>query len=303
MRVLLLAVLFLTACASDRSEPGQKAADLSQVMAVEVTNYPLEYVVNRIGGSRVKVEFRAAGEADPAYWRPTPEDVVAMQEADLIFVNGAGYEPWLNDVSLPGSRVIDTTTDVGDRLVPVQGQVTHSHGAGGEHEHAGTAFTTWLDLSILIDQSTAVADALMERWPEQGPEFKRRALELRTDLEALDAELIAVARSIESTQFVFSHPVYQYLQQRYGFAGPSVHWEPDVTPDEVALAEFDEMAGRDGFTIMIWEGTPTPATAGALRARGIEPVEFDPCAGRPDSGDLLDVLRSGVSNLQSITSH
>lgn len=303
MRFLLLAVLLLTACASDRSEPGQTSAETPGVPTIEVSNYPLEYVVSRIGGSRLEVHFRAAGAADPAYWRPTTEDVVAMQEADLIFVNGAGYEPWLNDVSLPGSRVIDTTAGMGDRLVSVRGEITHSHGAGGEHEHAGTAFTTWLDLSILIDQSTAVADALMERWPEQGPEFRKRALELRAGLEALDAELIAVARSIENTQFVFSHPVYQYLQQRYGFVGPSVHWEPDATPDEATLAEFDEMAGRNGFAVMMWESAPTPATASALRARGIEPVVFDPCAGRPDSGDLLDALKTGVSNLQLIAPH
>jgi len=101
----------------------------------------------------------SAPAGGPAYWRPTVEQIIAMQEADLIVVNGAGYEGWLKGVSLPASRLVDSTAEARDRLIAIDSTVTHSHGTEGEHEHTGTAFTTWLDPSLLIEQARAAEQA------------------------------------------------------------------------------------------------------------------------------------------------
>jgi len=45
-------------------------------------------------------------EIDPAYWKPTPKEVSAMQQADLIILNGASYEQWLKNVSVPPSKLV-----------------------------------------------------------------------------------------------------------------------------------------------------------------------------------------------------
>jgi zinc transport system substrate-binding protein len=301
LSVLLFILGILTAsCAPKESSStaGAPAASADKIGVVEVSNYPLEYVVTRLGDPLLEVRFRAADASDPAYWKPTPEDVLAMQEADLIVVNGATYESWMKDVSLPASRVVDTTAAAADRLLPLEEHVTHSHGPEGAHEHSGTAFTTWLDPTLLTAQAEAAAQALSTRWPDHAELFARRLAELTSDLEALDADLTAAIRPFEGKRGVFSHPVYQYLQARYGINGKSLHLEPGVTPDPDQLAELERVIASEGAGWMIWEGEPAPGLRERLATIGVTLIVFEPLGTRPATGDYLDVMHRNLEALQ-----
>ena len=59
-----------------------------------------------------------------------------------------------------------TTNGLEERLIPLQKEATHSHGLEGEHEHSGTAFTTWLDPTLAAEQASAIKEALAARWPQ-----------------------------------------------------------------------------------------------------------------------------------------
>ena len=265
---------------------------------VEVTNYPLQYVVERLAAPLVVVGFRAARTADPAHWRPTAEDVIAMQAADLIVVNGASYESWMKDVSLPASRVVDSTGALGDRLIAVAGKTTHSHGLQGEHEHQGTAFTTWLDPTLLLEQVRSVRAALGHRWPEHDDLFGERMVALEADLAALDQELKEATSNAAGHRVVFSHPVYQYLQRRYDMVGTNLHWEPGEAPDEASWSELDHLLGHVAASVMIWEAVPLAETVDRLAERGVECVVVDPCATPPGDGGLLEVMHENAARLR-----
>ena len=300
--VLVIALALVTAsCAQKESSATSEtpADSVDKIGVVEVSNYPLEYVVTRLGDPLFEVRFRAADEPDPAYWKPTPEDVLAMQEADLIVVNGASYESWMKDVSLPASRVVDTTVAVADRLIALEDNVTHSHGTEGAHEHAGTAFTTWLDPTLLMAQAVAVERALTARWPDHGELFSRRLTELTEDLENLDRELSEATRPLEGRNVVFSHPVYQYLQARYGIEGRSVHLEPGVMPDLEQIAELERIVASDDVEWMIWEAEPAQALSQHLATLGVKPIVFEPVGARPADGDYLAGMRYNLESLHA----
>jgi zinc transport system substrate-binding protein len=271
----------------------------SRVGAVEVTNEPLAWVAERLAGPLVEVRFRAAEAADPAYWKPTTEDILAMQEADLIMVNGASYEGWLKDVSLPTSRLVDTTAAAGDRLISAAETVTHSHGLEGEHEHTGTAFTTWLDPTLFAEQARAAAAALAARWPEHAELFAENLAALAADLAALDGELEAATASAGDRPLVFSHPVYQHFQRRHGLVGGSVHFEPDVMPDADQWAELDHLLDHGGAQWMVWEEEPNDDIRSALSERGVGVIAVAPCATPPAEGDFLDVMRGNTEALRA----
>jgi len=266
--------------------------------SIEVTHYPLAYVAERLVGPLVEVRFRAAEAADPAYWRPTAEEVVDMQEADLIVVNGAGYESWLKDVSLPTSRLLDSTAAVRDRLIDISSNTTHSHGLEGEHEHTGSAFTTWLDPTLLIEQARALSQGLERRWPDQTALFAERLAALVTDLETLDAELRAATANAADHPVIFSHPVYQYLQQRYSLVGTSVHWEHDEAPDASQWNELEHLIVENRAEWMVWEAEPLAETSERLLELGLRWVVFDPCSTPPEEGDLLTVMRRNAEALR-----
>ena len=135
----ILATLLLVGCADADDTQRDVANDEPGAPVVYVSNYPLEYFVNRIGGGVIRVEFPMATSTDPAFWRPDAEVVIAMQGADLILLNGATYEKWLDLVTLPAANVVNTSEAFADRYLTVASAVTHSHGPEGEHYDIGQA--------------------------------------------------------------------------------------------------------------------------------------------------------------------
>jgi zinc transport system substrate-binding protein len=297
----IVAILFtFLACADVKNEPTEPASADAQRPLVYTSNYPLRYFVERIAGSLVDVHVPVAGDEDPAYWKPAPDDVLAMQKADVIVLNGASYEAWLKNVSLPPARLLITSEGLRDRLIPLAEATTHSHGLEGDHEHSGTAFTTWLDPTLASAQAEAIKDAFAARWPQHTGLFEAQLTALTEDLAALDAGLQEAVQGQPELPVLFSHPVYQYLTQRYQLNARSVHWEPDQAPDETQWQEFVALLEEFPAEWMIWEDTPQPQIVERLESIGIRSVVFDPCANAPESGDYLSVMRENVKALRLV---
>jgi len=289
--------LLLAACGSKEAPPPAAARTRPVVF---VSNYPLRYFTDRIAGDRAEIRFPVPAGEDPAFWTPGDDAILAMLAADLILLNGATYEKWRMQVSLPESRCVDTADAFRDRFLVVPGGVTHSHGPSGPHSHAGTAFTTWLDLAQAGEQARAVKDALAALLPDATAELEARHAALARDLAELDEKMKAAAPK----QPVFaSHPVYQYWARRYGVDLRAVLWEPDEVPDEPAWASLAALVKERPAAWMIWEGPPAAESVARLKAMGITSVVFAPCANTPDSGDFLTAMRGAVERFQAAFSH
>ncbi len=260
-------------------------------------NYPLAYLAQRIAGDAVAVRFPAPVEVDPAFWQPDDEIVGAYQSAHLVLLNGAGYAKWLDVVTLPGSRLVDTSASFRDRYLTVEGTVTHSHGPQGEHSHEGTAFTTWLDPQLAIEHTLAIESALSERWPEHEQDFRARMNSVEADLLGLHAALSAATARAGSRPIVASHPVYQYLAAAYDLNVRSVQWEPDELPSASQWSDFQRLLREHPASLMLWESEPLPETSEYLDSLGVTVVVFDPAANVPPEGDFLSVMRRNVESL------
>lgn len=296
---LIAAVLLpvLAGCRGGGTVPdagGARDAPANDVLKVEVVNYPIAYLAERIGGEWIEVSFRAPADIDPAFWSPDAGAIAAYQEADLILLNGAGYERWIDRVSLPLSRLVDTSRGFRDRYITIANAVTHRHGPEGEHSHGGIAFTTWLDPTLAIGQAAAIRDAFETARPASASEFADRFAALESDLRDLDRELEETFGGLAGAPILASHPVYQYLARRFDLNLKSVHFEPDEPPDEDGWRQLQGILTSHPARLMLWEKEPLSATAERLAALGIDPVVFDPCAGRPAAGDFLTVMRDNA---------
>ena len=265
---------------------------------VYVVNYPLQYFAERIGAEQVHVVFPAPADEDPAFWKPDVETIAAFQAADLILINGAAYAKWLKTASLPKSKMIDTSRRFKADYIEIQDTGTHSHGPTGEHSHAGTAFTTWLDFRQAAQQAEAVTEGLSRLLPEHQDTFERRYAELEQDLLALDERLDTIAARQRTQPLLASHPVYQYLAKRYGLNLQSVLWEPEVMPDDEEWQRLQSILQGHAAAWMLWEGDPLPTSADKLQALGVKSLVFDPCGNTPQQGDFLSVMQQNVARFQ-----
>jgi zinc transport system substrate-binding protein len=275
------------------------APDRSGKLEVLVDSYPLAYFAQRIGGDRVTVSFPAPSGADPSFWKPDADTIAKYQQADLILINGAGFAAWVDTATLPGTRVVDTSAAITDRLLQLEGAVTHSHGGMGEHSHAGYATGLWLDPTLAKAQASAIAVAFAGARPDDQASFDQGLAALEADLDGLDAKLAAVASRIGSTPLLFSHPVYAYLSRRYALNGRSLHWEATEVPGHFALAQLDEKLEGHPARLLIWEAEPRAETTAALERRGIESLVFAPLAEAPASGDYLSTMNENIVRLEA----
>lgn len=293
-----------SACEQQASEGASgdrsAAAASSNGFIVQTVNYPLAYFAERIAGGHAEVRLLAPADGDPAFWLPDRESIVQLQSADLILDNGAGYAKWMGTVSLPTSKVADTSASFASAYIETEESVVHSHGEGGEHSHAGTAFTTWLDMTQARAQAEVIRDALSERLPDHADDFEANADALFADLDALDADLQAAGESLTGVPLAASHPVYQYLARRYSLSIEALHWEPEMTITDENLAELADLRSEHAAAWMVWEGEPSPEAIAALEGVGVSSVVFDPCGNRPDEGDWLSVMRANIQSLRSI---
>lgn len=296
----VLAIFSLTGC------PKPPASDPAQVSAkprVVATNLPLKYFAVRIGESIVGVDFLVPEDDDPAYWVPEPDAILNMQSADLVLMNGADYEKWLNTVTLNDSRVIDTSSAFKQAFITMKGAVTHSHGPTGEHTHSGLAKTTWLDFQQARMQANAIVEAFSKRWPEHREAFEANGKLLDDDLIQLDRVMTATAAKIGQTPLVVSHPEYDYWARRYELNVAAVHWEADEDPDDDALAELTTLIANHPAKIMIWEDEPHEAAVAKLDAMGIKSVVFAPRGNASGDTDWLTMMRENVAELDNAFSH
>jgi zinc transport system substrate-binding protein len=265
---------------------------------IYVVNYPLKYFAEQIGGDHVKVELPVPADVDPAYWTPNLSDISAFQKADLILLNGAGYAKWVSKVSLPRSKIVDTSRQFKDRYITTKEVLTHSHGAAGEHAHEALAFTIWLNFELAARQAEAIARAMGRKRPELRNMFQKNYKVLAADLERLDRDIQAIVSKNPAKPLTVSHPVYGYFARRYGLNIASVHWEPDQVPGDSQLREFKEILKQHPAQWMIWEGEPVQTSVDKLKTLGVDSLVFDPCSNIPDQGDYITVMISNVDNLR-----
>ena len=289
-------LLLGTAC-DDSKTPGRSVSD---PRVVAVSNYPLAYFTERIGGERVGVEWRIPPGIDPGAWTPAGDDIAAFQGSDLIFLNGATYEKWLPTASLPVSRVVDTTRGVKSRLLPAGDGSVHAHGPEGSHSHAGTASTTWLDPEIAVAQATTIHDALVRILPAHQEEFGSNLGLLIRQLQERSAPFEQAVNAAPMTPVFFNRPVFQYLSEQYRMNGSSLHWEAGSTPTAEQFEELDSLRADHPAEWFIWDSSPTPEAIAALEERGIRSIVFETCGNRPESGDLLDVFDSNAIELRRV---
>jgi zinc transport system substrate-binding protein len=297
--LLISLITLLTACKQETAISPAKTDVGDQTRPTMVaSNYPLYYFAREIAAGSIDVVLPDI-DGDPAMWRPQADDIKLLQSADRILLNGAGYEPWLNWVSLPASRLVDTSASFHDRLIPLEQETVHQHGPAGEHSHTGTAFSTWLDPELAMAQSRNIEEVISELAPGDRARHQENLASLLKRLEETHLAQQLAFKQLADHTILFSHPVYQYLERRYHLTGFSMHWEPDQEPGDKAWIDFTNTLRENPIRIMIWEGEPLPTTRERLEGMGLTVIPYLTASNRPDNGDYFDVMALNLEHLKT----
>ncbi len=300
--VLILVLIVFFSCGK-KENGAKKELEGNQVVQSEkieviTVNYPLYYFAQRIGGELIDVDYIIPRNIDPAFWSPDTKALEGYQSADLIITNGADYEKWIEDVSLPGSRMLNTTEAYEKDLIQIKVGVSHSHGPEGDHQHTNFASTTWLDFKLALKQAETIKNRLSQMIPEESELLNQNFEALKKDLESLDIDMTSVASTLKGFNLLGSHPVYQYLSRAYKLHLHSVHFEPNELPEGHEWEEIYPLISKSKTNLMLWENTPLDNTKIKLQEYGIESIVFNPCGNMPPNGDFLSIMKDNINSLK-----
>jgi zinc transport system substrate-binding protein len=298
---VFLLVVISFGCGSSQEKaasPIKKPSDLRIV----VTSQPLFELTQAIVSDHAKIERVFPNGRTPRLWRPLRRDGQALQAASLILFSGAGYEPWKVRLSLPVSRITDTSAGYVDLLITVPDAVTHRHGPEGEHSHAGLIWATWLDPDLLAAQVTSCRSALSRLLPDKDADFSTAAAKLNARIVEITKRLDDLKTRVPSTEFrLFSDgPQALYLTRRLGCQLTYLYWDEDP---ELADHERQELtkaiSDYTNARIFLMTGPVSAAQEGFVRKLGLLPVRIDLCETAENELSVLDRLEANLDRLDA----
>ena len=291
--VALALLLLATGCSS--SATGGGTSKLNVVVAF----YPLQYVVEQVGGDQVSVTNLTKPGVEPHDLELTAKQVASVAFADLVFYE-KGFQAAVDsavDTEKP-KRVLDAATIIPLRTTP---------GFTGEGTTPSTSALdphTWLDPQTMITYASAVAEQLSQVRPASAAAFQQRADALVKELSTLDSQFSTGLASCRLKVFVTSHAAFGYLAERYGLEQVGIAGlTPDAEPTPAHLAAVQKIAQEKGVTTIFSETLASPALADALaKDLGLKTDVLDPLEGITSQSrgtDYPSIMRSNLSALRT----
>ena len=233
------------------------AGSLAAGMNVVCTTTIIGDIVLQIAGESFDIQVLFAPDTDPHAFEPRPQDLVTLQRADLIFINGLDLEAGLADILEPlGDTVISLSQD----LPGLRGEEPDI-GEDEDQDHGIIDPHVWFDPTLVSVWVDIIAERLSKLAPSQMADIRLRAIAYQVELASLDEWIAATLEQIptEHRRLVTDHHVFGYFEARYGleqvgtiFPGLSTLSEPsarDIAALISTIESFDIPAIFVGTTV------------------------------------------------------
>jgi len=213
-RQILLA--FSAAALAPAVTASRASAQAAAPMPVVATFSILADFVKQVGGDRIALTTLVAPGADAHVYSPTPADARALAAARLIFVNGLGFEGWVNRlIRSSGTKATIVTATAGIR--PIRAEKSHGHSHAG-HDHGENDPHAWQSVSNAKVYVANVLSALSAADPAGKDTYEANAKAYTASLDALERDMRSGLGALpaERRKIITSHDAFRYFEQAYG---------------------------------------------------------------------------------------
>jgi zinc/manganese transport system substrate-binding protein len=190
-------------------------------------------MIRQVGGDRVDVATLVGPDGDAHVFSPTPADARALSVADIFFVNGLGFEGWME--RLEKSSGFKGKTVVASEGVTPLAMREEGHHHGHHHGHDAKGHNddddedeeeedeepdphAWQDLANGKIYVANIRDALIAADPEGGAVYEANAAKylevIAKEEETVKAALAALPEA--RRKIIVSHDSFGYFGAAYG---------------------------------------------------------------------------------------
>jgi zinc/manganese transport system substrate-binding protein len=194
-------------------------------------------LVGNVGGPHVDVAVLVGPNGNAHVYAPSPADARKVADARLVFVNGLGFEGWLD-------RLVKASATRASIIVASEGVKPRERESGydreHDHDHHGRVDPhAWQSVANVKTYVRNICEALMAADAGSKDMYQSNLAAYAAKLDALDREVRDTVGKIpvERRRIITSHNAFGYFQDAYGieFTAPQgVSTEAEASAKDVA---------------------------------------------------------------------
>lgn len=319
------AALTLSACSGASSAAIGEGAGALKVVATttQLTDFAAE-----VGGDNIELTGLLQAGASAHHFDPTPADLLALGNADVLVVNGAGLETFVDSaVEASGfdGTIITASDGIDQKLAK---EITAESGESGAHEHADEAHSEeahsedahaeeehhhdhgdlnphiWTSPRFAEGMVAEIADGFAAADPDHASDYTERADAYVTQLQDLDTWITAQFERVPESErvIVSGHDSLGYYLHDYGieFAGAILpSFEDNAEPSAADIDALVQSIKDRGVKAIFVESSMSPKLAQTIaKEAGVEVVDAESLY-----ADSLGVADSGADTYLDATIH
>ncbi|MFA6861891.1 MAG: zinc ABC transporter substrate-binding protein [Bacilli bacterium] len=279
--LMILPVMLLASCGNS------KDSSSSDKLTIYTSFYPIYDFATRIAKDKANVINITPAGSEPHDYAPTTREVLGMEDADLILVNGLGLENWTD--SLPdsfSSKVINVTDGI---------ETENINGTVDPH--------VWLNPLNAIKEMENITASLISIDNSNSAYYKSNLSDATYLFTSLDNSFKETTTAFTNKHIVVSHAAFGYLCNHYGLEQIYVDGiSPDDEPTAKALEEVIANVKKYNITTIFSEELVSSEIAESIAKKtGCSVEALNPLEGLSEDELLYeDYVSVMVNNMQKL---
>ena len=221
-------------------------------------------------------------------YAPTPDDMKNLEGAQILVINGAGMESFMDKITsqMPDLKILESSKGI---------ELIKGDGDEGDNPHV------WLSITDAITQVQTIGDQLAVLDPDNALKYQENTQTYIEKLAALRTKMHQTLDGVQQRNIVTFHEAFPYFAKEFNLniAGV-IEREPGSAPNAKELGETIEKIKDLKITALFAEPQyPVKAAETIAGETGAKVYTLDPIVTGPMEADAyLNLMESNLLTLQ-----
>lgn len=274
-------------------------------LQIATSFYPLYFFTKEITKDKAEVINLTKTGGEPHDFEPSPKDILTIEQSQLLIVNGAFFESWLDKFSDEINQKEVRVLKVAENLATLKGEDPHEdEKEEDEGEKKAVDPHVWLDPVLAQIQVAMISQELQSMDPANAAFYEQNSKALIQNLENLNQEFIGKLQNCQNQEIITAHAAFAYMAKRYDFEQIAIQGlNPDEDPSPAKIAELSNLAKSKNINYIFFETLLSPKIAQTIAQEiGAQTLVFNPLEGltreEEESGqDYFTIQRENLNSL------
>lgn len=227
----------------------QKISEQQKTITIVTSFYPIYILAKNItdGVEGITLQNMAQPQTGCLHdYQITTKDRKALEKADLLLVNGAGIESFLEGIKEQYQNLPIMDTSMGITLIEMQ-QHHHHNDEQIQHDEKEYNGHIWLYSENALKQAENICNALCEKDSTHKQQYTKNLELFRQNIKEFQQNQ---QHYFDDNKVVIFHEGFDYIAKEYGFTvQEQIFVEEEKTPSAKELAEMIEHIKQENVTI------------------------------------------------------